>query len=52
VYVKREIFMGLALGVAAGAVWKYDHWRHRAKQQDFYAALEASKKTGSKDPSY
>lgn len=52
VYVKSEIIMGMGLGLLAGAAWKYNHWQHRSKQQEFYAALEKSKKTGSKDPSF
>lgn len=52
VYVKSEIIMGMGLGLLAGAAWKYNHWQHRSKQQEFYAALERSKKTGSKDPSF
>jgi hypothetical protein len=44
VYVNKEIFLGLGLGLVCGAVWKWNHWQHRSAQQEYYAALQGKKK--------
>jgi len=36
-YVYKEIFMGLALGLAAGGLWKAWHWQTRTRIEAMYA---------------
>ncbi|KIZ02053.1 hypothetical protein MNEG_5902 [Monoraphidium neglectum] len=35
----REIFVGTALGVSAGIVWKMYHWGEKKRIAEYYSAL-------------
>ncbi|KAB5569518.1 hypothetical protein DKX38_003311 [Salix brachista] len=38
--VVREICIGIALGLAAGSLWKMHHWNEQRKVRSFYDLLE------------
>ncbi|KAJ1397913.1 Cytochrome c oxidase subunit 5c [Sesbania bispinosa] len=38
--VVKEIIIGIALGLAAGSVWKMHHWNEQRKARTFYDLLE------------
>jgi hypothetical protein len=38
--VVKELFIGLALGLAAGGLWKMHHWNEQRKTRTFYDLLE------------
>ncbi|XAR61412.1 hypothetical protein NMG60_11035104 [Bertholletia excelsa] len=38
--VVKEILMGIALGLAAGGLWKMHHWNEQRKTRAFYDMLE------------
>lgn len=38
--VVKEIVIGVALGIAAGSVWKMHHWNEQRKVRTFYDLLE------------
>lgn len=44
IYFNKEAFAGLALGLVAGGVWKWNHLQHRQATQDYYRDLARSKK--------
>ncbi|CAH8389632.1 unnamed protein product [Eruca vesicaria subsp. sativa] len=38
--VVKELVIGLALGLAAGGLWKMHHWNEQRKTRSFYDLLE------------
>lgn len=38
--VVKELVIGLALGLAAGGLWKMHHWNEQRKTRTFYDLLE------------
>ncbi|CAN7052573.1 unnamed protein product [Brassica rapa subsp. trilocularis] len=38
--VVKELVIGLALGLAAGGLWKMHHWNEQRKTRAFYDLLE------------
>lgn len=38
--VVKELCIGLALGLAAGSLWKMHHWNEQRKVRQFYDLLE------------
>ncbi|KAL9150895.1 hypothetical protein ABFS82_11G017800 [Erythranthe guttata] len=38
--VVKEILIGIALGFAAGSVWKMHHWNEQRKVRSFYDMLD------------
>lgn len=38
--VVKELVIGLALGLAAGGLWKMHHWKEQRKTRAFYDLLE------------
>jgi hypothetical protein len=38
--VVKEICIGIALGLAAGSLWKMHHWNEQRKVRSFYDLLE------------
>ncbi|CAL9244468.1 unnamed protein product [Arabidopsis halleri] len=38
--VVKELVIGLALGLAAGGLWKMHHWNEQRKTRAFYELLE------------
>ncbi|CAA0812890.1 Probable cytochrome c oxidase subunit 5C-3 [Striga hermonthica] len=38
--VVKEILIGIALGIAAGSVWKMHHWNEQRKVREFYDLLD------------
>ncbi|KAL8041171.1 hypothetical protein ABFX02_10G149500 [Erythranthe guttata] len=38
--VVKELLIGIALGVAAGSVWKMHHWNEQRKVRSFYDMLD------------
>ncbi|CAA7044265.1 unnamed protein product [Microthlaspi erraticum] len=38
--VVKELIIGMALGLAAGGLWKMHHWNEQRKTRAFYDLLE------------
>ncbi|XP_033511077.1 cytochrome c oxidase subunit 5C-like isoform X2 [Nicotiana tomentosiformis] len=38
--VVKEILIGIALGIAAGGLWKMHHWNNQRRTKEFYDMLE------------
>ncbi|XP_059292049.1 cytochrome c oxidase subunit 5C-like [Lycium ferocissimum] len=38
--VVKEILIGIALGIAAGGLWKKHHWNNQRRTKEFYDMLE------------
>lgn len=38
--ILKEIFYGIALGLAAGGLWKMHHWNNKKRTKEFYDLLE------------
>ncbi|KAL0773574.1 hypothetical protein Bca101_038725 [Brassica carinata] len=38
--IVKEIIYGIALGLAAGGLWKMHHWNNQRRTREFYDLLE------------